>query len=262
MPVSNTSHTTRREFLGALAAGSAMLLGCGDGGPGIIAEPGGGIARLTAKPGTPTTVSPAGVYQVNASNPNDGVLVIPSGVSASTAMPLVVALHGAGMGSLSSRALLESHAQSRGFALLTPGARGLTWDVFSYKYSYDVTFIDATLKWVFNQTRIDTNRIILQGFSDGASYALGLARANGDLFTRVVANSPGYVPRSDSANIGRSRFWVSHGRQDSVLPIDGASRLIVPALRKDGYDVTYVEFDGIHEIPPAILQQSLDWALA
>jgi phospholipase/carboxylesterase len=236
-------------------------LGCGDGGPGIFAQSGGGNARLNARPGTPATVSPAGTYAITASNPNDGVLVIPTGVSPSASLPLIVALHGAGMGSGSARALLETQAQTRGFALLAPGARGLTWDVFSYKFSYDVTFIDATLAWVFAQCRIDPARVTVQGFSDGASYALGLGLANGDLFSRVVANSPGLVPRSDTPPTGKPQFWFSHGKQDPILQIDGASRSIVPALRKNGYDVTFVEFDGGHEVPPAILQQSLDWAL-
>lgn len=254
-------YSTRRQFLGLMAAGSAAMLGCKDNGPGIFFDAGGGSARLNTRPSAPTAVSPAGVYQITASNPNDGFLVLPSGVSATASIPLVVALHGAGQGAIFSRTLLEASAQSRGFALLAPGARGLTWDVMSYKYSYDVTFIDAALAWTFAQARIDTSRIVLQGFSDGASYAITLAAANGDLFTRAVINSPGYVPRSDSPAVGKLPYWFSHGRQDSILNIDGASRAIVPTLRKNGYDVTLVEFDGGHEVPPSILSQALDWAL-
>jgi predicted esterase len=35
----------------------------------------------------------------------------------------------------------------------------------------------------------------------------------------------------------------------------------VPALRDAGLDVTYMEFDGGHEVPPAIAAAGLDWFL-
>ncbi len=268
MPTSDspTAHdrphaTSRRQFVGSFAAASFALLGCGNGGESLFYEAGGGSARLTARPGNPSTNVAAGTYQITPTNLNDGVLIVPSGIAAGSPIPLVVALHGAGQGSVFSRNLLAAQAQARGFALLAPGARGLTWDVMTYKYSYDVTFIDTTLAWVFSKLRVDTARIILQGFSDGASYALGLSLANGDLFTRAVVNSPGFIPSSDSPAVGKPTYFFSHGKSDSILNIDGASRTIVPAMRKQNYDVTFVEFDGGHEIPPAILSQSLDWAL-
>jgi predicted esterase len=38
--------------------------------------------------------------------------------------------------------------------------------------------------------------------------------------------------------------------------------LIVPELRNAGYDVTYREFDGGHEVPAEISEEALDWFLA
>jgi predicted esterase len=53
--------------------------------------------------------------------------------------------------------------------------------------------------------------------------------------------------------------FVSHGTVDDVLPIDRTSREIVPALRADGYDVTYREFDGDHGVPPEVAREAVDW---
>src|SRR3712207_7903759 len=53
------------------------------------------------------------------------------------------------------------------------------------------------------------------------------------------AFSPGFVP--GSARRGRPAVFVSHGDADDVLPVEQTSRRIVPALRHDGYDVTYRE---------------------
>ena len=44
-----------------------------------------------------------------------------------------------------------------------------------------------------------------------------------------------------------------------VWPIARSSRLIVPALRRRGYPVTFREFDGRHQIPPDIAREGLQW---
>jgi predicted esterase len=49
--------------------------------------------------------------------------------------------------------------------------------------------------------------------------------------------------------VGKPPIFISHGRQDSILPIDPCSRRIVPELQRTGYAVTYKEFDGDHEVP-------------
>jgi predicted esterase len=177
-------------------------------------------------------------------------------------MPLLVGLHGAGGLASGQVNMLGGLAESAGFILLAIGARGLTWDVFTSRFSYDVTFIDNTLKWAFQRVNVDATRLGIEGFSDGASYTLRMALANGDLFTRAIAFSPGYVPDSDSPTVGKPRFFDSHGRQDGVLQIDSASRAIVPALQGAGYSVTYQEFDGGHEVPPGIATQAISWFMA
>jgi predicted esterase len=98
--------------------------------------------------------------------------------------------------------------------------------------------------------------VAVAGFSDGASYALSIGLASGDLFAHVLAWSPGFLAPSDA--VGRPRVFVSHGIHDRVLPIDRCSRRLVPVLRADGYDVHYQEFDGGHSVPPDVLAGSLD----
>jgi predicted esterase len=97
----------------------------------------------------------------------------------------------------------------------------------------------------------------LVGFSDGATYSLSLGLANGDLFTHVIAYSPGFIV--SSADQGTPKFFISHGKQDPILPIARTSREIVSVLRSRGYDVHYVEFDGGHEVPLDISAQAISW---
>ena len=55
---------------------------------------------------------------------------------------------------------------------------------------------------------------------------------------------------------------MSHGAQDDVLPVTATRDVIVPAFENAGYDVTYQEFDGGHEVPATISEAALDWFLA
>lgn len=242
-----------------VASGAVALLGCSSSsGPD---EPGGGSARLTARPGSPSAAITPGTWPITESNPNDGVLIVPSGYAPTQPASLVVGLHGASGGPSGQVGLLGALAEDHGFLLLAVGARGLTWDVMTSRFSYDVTFIDGALEWAFERCAVDATRVAVEGFSDGASYALGLGLANGDLFTHIVAFSPGYIPRSDSPAVGKPRVFDSHGRQDPILRIDNASRVLVPALRARGHDVTYIEFEGGHTVPSDIALQAVEWLL-
>jgi predicted esterase len=54
-------------------------------------------------------------------------------------------------------------------------------------------YLDQALQHVFETYSIDPGRVGLGGFSDGASYALSLGVANGDLFSHIIAFSPGFM---------------------------------------------------------------------
>lgn len=49
---------------------------------------------------------------------------------------------------------------------------------------------------------------------------------------------------------------------DRVLPIDVCSRRFVPHLRGLGYDVTYEEFPGGHDVPAPIRASATGWLTA
>lgn len=128
-----------------------------------------------------------------------------------------------------------------------PVLRSSTWDSIRGDYGPDVETIDRAPERIFELVSVDPGRIAMGCFSDGASFALGLGLANGDLSAKIIAFSPGFVP--PGRRVGRRGISVSHGDADDVLPIGRTSRRLVPALKKDGYDVTYREFKGPHTVP-------------
>jgi phospholipase/carboxylesterase len=104
---------------------------------------------------------------------------------------------------------------------------------------------------------VDAGRLAVTGFSDGASYALSLGLTNGDLFTHVVAFSPGFMALATRR--GKPPVFVSHGTRDGVLPIGVTSRRVVPELESGGYEVRYREFAGPHTVPEAVAREALGW---
>ncbi len=183
----------------------------------------------------------------------DGRLYVPAGVEADTLVPLVVTFHGAGGGGQQALDLVRPMADQHRFVVLAPDSRAATWDVIAGGFGPDIAYIDRSFSHVFDRLSVDPSRVVAAGFSDGASYALSLGLGNGDLFTDVVAFSPGFC--APPAIEGRPAIFVSHGRDDRVLPIDRTSRRLVPPLRRAGYDVRYVEFAGGHTLPAAVLAQ-------
>jgi predicted esterase len=171
--------------------------------------------------------------------------------------PLALTLHGAGSDARSGISHFLGLADAAGVVLLAPESRGRTWDVLVGGYGPDVEFIDRALEWTFERLMLDTRRLAITGFSDGASYALSLGLTNGDFFTHLIAFSPGFM--APVQRRGKPPVFVSHGTRDRVLPIERCSRRIVPQLDRAGYRVRYREFDGPHTVPDSIAREALRW---
>ncbi|HEU4524853.1 MAG TPA: hypothetical protein VFR62_07510 [Gemmatimonadales bacterium] len=218
--------------------------------------------QLASRPRPPAPGSPpSGLIPLQLSGSDrDGVLYVPPSYRAGRSAPLVLSLHGAGGSGRRSLRRLLPLADEIGLLVLSPDSRGSTWDVVRSGFGPDVEFLDRALDLTFARYPVDPTRLVAEGFSDGASYALSLGLLNGDLFSHVIAFSPGFVLAEHRR--GRPRCFVSHGTQDQVLPIERCSRRIVRELRDDRYDVRYTEFEGDHAVPPEIARAAVDWFLA
>ena len=256
----HTSPITRREALrratlGAVALSAGACLNSN--------EPSGGnrgAGRLSARVKSPTRTAEPGLYDFKMGIVRDGFYYVPTGYRPSTPAPVALLLHGAGRDATEMIDPIRPIADTLGMVLVAPDSRFGTWDAVESDFGVDVEFIDRVFEFVFDRVRVDASRVRIVGFSDGGTYSLSLGRINGDVFSRVVAFSPGYVVAGPIN--GKPKFFITHGTRDQVLPIDGTSRQIVPQLRKDGYDVEYHEFDGGHGVTPALLEQAMTWAAA
>ena len=212
-------------------------------------------ARLRARPGERRLSAPgAATHRLQLALRRDGLLHVPAGIDPDRPAPLIVMLHGAGGDAGHSIPLLVAQAEAHDLLVLAPEARAGTWDIISRRdYGPDVDFLDRALRHVFD--RFAVSRIAVAGFSDGASYALCLGLANGDLFSDVLAFSPGFA--APEPVVGRPRVFISHGDEDRVLPVARCGRPISQRLRRAGYDVDYREFDGGHTVPKRLVDAAV-----
>src|SRR5437660_4568179 len=219
---------TRRVFL------AAFLTACSRAQSAV---------RLHARPFQVATAGPKpGVTPLSLRPQRDALVYVPA--SAPDPAPFVLYLHGATGDEQQGIRRLSALADEFGFVLLSPASKEKgTWDAIRSGYGPDVRFIDQALTGVFAQRRVDPRKIAVCGFSDGASYALGLGMCNGDLFRAVMAFSPGFVP-SGVEETGTPRIFISHRTKAQILPIDTCTRRLVPHLKNTGSEVKFQEFDG------------------
>lgn len=252
---------TAGAAVGISSAG--LLTSCG--GETLEGEAGSeaGQGRLLSRPAPapPAAMAPLTGLRplgLGGSTGRDGLVYVPTSYRAKA--PLVLMLHGAGGDARGGISPFLDLADEAGLVLLAPESRGRTWDVLVGGYGPDVEFIDRALRQTFDDLVVDDERLAVGGFSDGASYALSSGLTNGDLFTHVIAFSPGFA--EPATRRGELSVFVSHGTGDEVLPIDGTSRRIVPRLERMGYEVLYREFAGLHTVPQPIARQALNWFTA
>jgi phospholipase/carboxylesterase len=217
--------------------------------------------RLRSRPvRTSARASPVGLRVLGSdAGSAEGYLYVTTDYRTETPAPLVLLLHGAGEDALDGLAQLRGQADEAGIILLACSSHGPTWDskVSRGRYDSDIAAIDRALEHTFSRCAVDPSRVAVGGYSDGASYALSLGLANGDLFSHVLAFSPGFL--APTGQRGSPRIFVSHGTLDRWLPIDFCSRRIVPRLERAGYEVCYREFEGGHVVPPGIAREAAVW---
>lgn len=169
-------------------------------------------------------------------------------------------LHGANGNAEHGLSLLRAYADEYNIILIVPVSRDYSWDIISRNFfGPDVIFINEALAYVFEKLNVDTSKLAIGGFSDGASYALCIGLSNGDLFTHIMAFSPGFAHTQEMT--GTPQVLISHGTNDEVLPVKPCSDGIVDRLKKDGYKPVYMKFDGGHQLPLHISKAGVEWFL-
>lgn len=197
----------------------------------------------------------AGTHQLSFADGRKAVLHVPPDANAQgRLLHLVLLLHGAGGQHGGGDHIALAHAIRHGALLLIPDAQGSSWDFLRGGFGPDLAFIDRALLWTMQRYEVDEQAMAIAGFSDGASYALSVGLMNGHIFNDILAFSPGFM--APLRREGLPRVFVSHGRDDKVLPVQRA-HAIAQRLVQEGYEVAYEEFEGAHIVSPPIARAAL-----
>jgi polyhydroxybutyrate depolymerase len=204
---------------GLLVAGAPA--GCGDDGNAdtIPAQPG----RAAPTAAVPNSDEPR--CEDGTLNDRHHVLCTSSGRAG---QGLVVALHGRGSSADEMRAVtqLDQHAAGAGLAVAYPDALDRGWgdDTFTSPTrpvgDEDVVFLDALVRELRADPRIDDGPIGVVGFSNGAGMALRYASEHPD-DVRAVVSVAGQLPRDPAIRpSGRVPLLEVYGTADPLRPYD------------------------------------------
>jgi phospholipase/carboxylesterase len=204
--------------------------------------------------GRPTS----GVIHVSAGGHHGGFSVyVPEQYTAERAWPVIVALHG---GSGNGRDFLWTwlrEAKSRGYVLIAPTAVNQTWADVEERGLFEI------LRWTGERFRLDPERILLTGLSDGGTFTLVYGLAHPDVF-RALAPLCGVLHPANAplGNLSRAKdvpIYLVHGALDFLFPVHLA-RFAADTLRQHGAVLEYRELPELsHTYPRSENGRILDW---
>ena len=191
-------------------------------------------------------------------------LYVPEYYDGSEAMPLVVALHG---GSGHGRSFLWSwlrDARSRGVILVTPTSREGTWSLMGP--DVDSAMLDAIVERVSEHWRVDGDRVLLTGMSDGGTFSYLSGLRSDAPFTHLAPIAASFHPMllevAEAERLQGLPVYLTHGALDWMFDVEVA-RVAREALTRAGVDLTYREIEDLsHTYPREENDRILDWLLA
>jgi phospholipase/carboxylesterase len=117
-----------------------------------------------------------------------------------------------------------------------------------------LAFVD---EWA-DSAGVEGNQFDLMGFSQGAAMSYTLALLYPQRVRRLAALS-GFIPEGGEALLATHRLtgtpvFVSHGRQDDLIPVDQARKALTQLEKADAL-VTYCESDTGHKVSKDCLKE-------
>jgi phospholipase/carboxylesterase len=188
-------------------------------------------------------------------------LYVPEAWDGARALPLVVALHGGfGHGADFLWTWLRE-ARGRGFLLLAPTSRGSTWSLDAPER--DGAALRSMVELVASRWRVDRERVLLTGLSDGGTFALLTGLHPVSPFTALAPVAGVLHPLNFAlGNLARARgrpIYQVHGARDWLFPV-GLARLARDALAQAGAALVYRELDDLaHAYPREENDRILTW---
>lgn len=191
-------------------------------------------------------------------------IIVPEGASSSNLRPMVVRLHGAAQsGSAtahqSTSCLVEPAFEGKNVFILSPNSGGLLW---SERANIDQILVLHDL--VTNRFDIDTDKIVMTGYSDGGNGSWFFAQYAENLMSAAIPMATSYFVKDGTGSVVKINvpLYIIHGSEDDLFPVE-LTKAYVDEHIAAGTDARFVVADGlVHNDPCAYeaeLKKAVDW---
>ncbi|WP_046471612.1 alpha/beta hydrolase [Allosalinactinospora lopnorensis] len=156
---------------------------------------------------------------------------------------------------LSPRGRVSENGANRWFRRLREGVFDVD-DVIERTHEL-AGFVEAAVE----KYRLDTERLIAVGFSNGANIAAATLLLRPELLRGAVlfaAAAPLQDREPERVDLSETSVFIGAGAMDMITPIDQA-HLLATQLTERGADVEFREHPGGHALPPALLDGAKGW---
>lgn len=178
-------------------------------------------------------------------------LYVPDDYTDDRDWPLIVALHGASGSGREYVWTWQRLAAEHGYLVLAPKSTDITWSVL--QPHIDAASVTGAIDRVLADYRIDRQRVLLTGLSDGATFSYLLAFLAPEYFAGL-APIAGELSQVAEPLLRRREgrevpLLVVHGAHDHIFPIETV-RSTCGLLNHLGYDIRFDELpDWGHAYP-------------
>lgn len=182
-----------------------------------------------------------------------------SGCPLAKAKKILVLLHGFGASGNDLLGLAEQiGGDSRAFvfpqAPFSQDSGGFAWATNEQEFKASRSRVIAMLDYI--AVTYPDAKISVGGFSQGANIASTLISESQFQFEHLILYSPGFAIDEYLPKTARGpTVFLSHGREDDLLPFAGAERLR-KTLTDLGLKVNWQPFSGGHTITTELLEQT------
>lgn len=188
--------------------------------------------------------------------------------------PALVLIHGRGSNEQNMFDLVEGLEEHffifsvRGHVPHPPGYAFFTFQVYGHPdrdvFDEGIELITSFIDYAVEKYPIDTSRVYLLGFSQGAVASNTLALTLGDRIKGIVSLS-GYIPEFvktdyDKKPVDKLSVYISHGVEDPVLPYEWGEAA-KDYFEKAGANVAFYSYDSAHTVSLKNKQDLQQWLL-
>lgn len=217
------------------------------------------LAALEAREGSRVQV---GLFRSGSEADRGGFdLYVPECWDGEEALPLIVALHGGSGNGADFLWTWLREARSRRCLLLAPTSSGSTWSLNAPEV--DGRTLRRMVEAIAQQWRVDGDRVLLTGLSDGATMTLLVGLGEDEPYTHLAPISGVLHPLNFAiGNLDRAagrRIQLVHGALDWMFPVTLA-REAARVLEDASAEISYRELDDLsHTYPREENARLIEW---